>query len=195
MLAQRRIKDLIEAGWCIVDAPDNDHRFAQWKQQALDCLIQLVGPDHAYISYLRESFGRAGKLSVLSGTGILDAAREQLTGSVSRPSDLVETQRTGTIRRIIMRIDYGPNFDEIRDSVENGTWVTFGSTCGEELRCVILEAKLDAESGRAALTVEEQATAQVYFVRYSHRGERRSCGDFVTWRLSRNEIEELRRVS
>ena len=56
-----------------------------------------------------------------------------------------------------MRIDFGPNFDEIRDSVENGTVVTFGTTCGEQLRCVVLDAKMDCESGRAALTVENRA--------------------------------------
>lgn len=34
----------------------------------------------------------------------------------------------------------------------------------------------------------------VYFGRYSYRGERRCCGDLVTWRLNLNEIEELRRT-
>lgn len=94
-----------------------------------------------------------------------------------------------------MRIDYGPNFDEIRDSIQNGTVVTFGSTRGEQVRCIILDAKLDRESGRAALMVEEKGSATVYFVRYSHRGQRRACGDLVTWRLKLNEIEDLRRAS
>lgn len=94
-----------------------------------------------------------------------------------------------------MRIDYGPNFDEIRDSIKNGTVVVFGNTAGDRLRCVVLDAKIDCESGRAALTVEEQDSATVYFGRYSHRGEKKCCGDLVTWRLRRNEIEELRRVS
>jgi hypothetical protein len=94
-----------------------------------------------------------------------------------------------------MRIDFGPNFDEIRDSIENGTVVTFGTTCGEQLRCVVLDAKMDCESGRAALTVVEQATDHIYFARYSHKGGRWSCGDIVTWRLKLKEIEELKRAS
>lgn len=80
MLKQRRIKDLIEAGWRILEASSDDHKCAQWKTQAIDCLTQLLGPDHIYVSYLKETFGRAGSLSVLSATGILDAAREQLSG-------------------------------------------------------------------------------------------------------------------
>ncbi len=94
-----------------------------------------------------------------------------------------------------MRIDYGPNFDEIRNSIRNGTMVTFGNSGGEELRCVILDAKMDRESGRAALMVEERATAIVYFGRYFHRGGKLGCGDLVTWHLKLKEIEELRRAS
>lgn len=93
-----------------------------------------------------------------------------------------------------MRIDCGPSFEEIRDSIQNGTVVTFRSNRGEQLHGVILDAKLDRESGRAALMVEELGTATVYFGRYSYRGERRCCGDLVTWRLNLNEIEELRRT-
>lgn len=195
MVKQRRIKDLIDAGWCILEAPGDDQECAQWKAQALDCLTQLLGPDHIYVSYLRETFGRTGSLSVLSGTGILDAAREQLCGTTLNPSGQMEMKDPDDTRRRIMRIDYGPNFDEIRDSIENGTVVTFGSTRGEQVHCIILDAKLDGESGRAALTVEEQGTATVYFVRYSRRGQRHACGDLVTWRLKLNEIEELRRAS
>lgn len=92
-----------------------------------------------------------------------------------------------------MRIDSGPNFDEIRDSVENGNVVTFRSMRGEEVRGVVVDAKVDAEEGRAALMVEEQTTGAVYFGRYSHRGGRLSCGDLVSWHLRRDAIEELRR--
>jgi len=92
-----------------------------------------------------------------------------------------------------MRIDRGPNFDEIRDSVRSGNIVTFRSIGGEEVRGVVVEAKVDRETGRAALMVEEHITGQVYFARYSPRSGRCSCGDLVSWRLRRNAIEELRR--
>jgi hypothetical protein len=90
-------------------------------------------------------------------------------------------------------IDYGPDFDEIRDSIQNGTVVTFGSSSGEKVRCVVLDAKMDHSSGRAALMLEEESTSNFYFARYTHTGGRWSCGDLVTWRLKLNEIEELRR--
>jgi hypothetical protein len=157
--------------------------------------MQLLGPGHVYVSYLRESFGRPGHLGILSGTGILDAAREHLAGTAEIPSELGNTNGPHTMRRRTMRIDYGPNSDEIRDSVEHGTVVIFGNTSGERLRCVVLDAKMDCGTGRAALTVEEQDTETVYFVRYNHRGGRRSCGDLVTWRLKLREMEELRRAS
>jgi hypothetical protein len=195
MQAHQRIEDLIEAGRCILDASRAHDASAQWKAQALDCLTLLFGPNHVYVSYLRESFGRGGSLGILSATGILDAAREHLTALVRIRPDRTSTQCPHRQRRRTMRIDYGPNFDEIRDSVENGTAVTFGNASGESLKCVVLDAKMDCESGRAALTVEEQGTDTVYFARYNYRGGRRSCGDLVTWRLKLKEMEELRRAS
>ena len=92
-----------------------------------------------------------------------------------------------------MRFDSGPNFDEIRDSIENGKVVTFRSIRGEEVRGVVVDAKVDPEKGRAALMVEEQTTGAVYFARYSHLGGRYSCGDLVSWHLTRDAIQELRR--
>jgi hypothetical protein len=92
-----------------------------------------------------------------------------------------------------MRIDYGPDFDEIRDSVENGTVVTFGTTGGGKVRGIVVDAKVDPERGRAALTVEEETTGAVYFARYTHRGGRWSCGDIVSWRMKLSDIEDLRR--
>lgn len=195
MQSRHRIEDLIQAGWRILNGPGDDQESAQWKARALDCIERLFGPDHIYVSYLRESFGRSGRLSVLSGAGILDAAREQLNEPIPKSSGLMVLQQADTTRRIIVRIDFGPNFDEIRDSIKNGTVVTFGGTCGEELTGVVLDAKLDLESGRASLTVEEQKTSTVYFARYSRRDAGRSCGDLVTWRLRLNEIEDLRRIA
>ncbi|MGO9570756.1 MAG: hypothetical protein ACLP5H_24790 [Desulfomonilaceae bacterium] len=92
-----------------------------------------------------------------------------------------------------MRIDSGPDFDEIRDSAENGKVVTFRNIRGEEVRCVVVDAKVDPEGGRGALMVEEQTAGAVYFGRYSHPGGKQSCGDLVSWRLTRDAIQELRR--
>jgi len=92
-----------------------------------------------------------------------------------------------------MRIDSGPSFDEIRDSVENGKVVSFRSIRGEEVRGVVLDAKVDPERGRAVLMVEEQSTGTVHFARYTHRGGRWSCGDVVSWHLTRSAIQELRK--
>lgn len=93
----------------------------------------------------------------------------------------------------VMRIDSGPTFDEIRDSVKNGKIVTFRSLRREEVRGVAVDAKVDLEKGRAALMVEEQTTGAVYFSRYSHPSGLWSCGEPVSWHLMRDAIQELRR--
>jgi hypothetical protein len=187
------IQNLIEEGWCILDAPGNDTASIRWKNQTVDFLTELLGPDHVYVTYLRDSFDETGKVSILSGTGILDAVGKELVGTRQAFEWNSSLNGCDTTGRTIMRIDYGPDFDEIRDSIQNGTVVTFGSSSGETVRCVVLDAKMDHTSGRAALMLEEQSTSNVYFARYTHTGGRWSCGDLVTWRLKLHEIEELRR--
>jgi hypothetical protein len=92
-----------------------------------------------------------------------------------------------------LRIDSGPNFDEMRGSVENGSVVTFRSGGDQEVRGVVADAKVDPGRGRAGLMVEEQITGAIYFARYSHGDGRSACGELVGWHLTRCAIEELRR--
>jgi hypothetical protein len=151
-----------------------------------DCPLRDIGRDWAYLVELRiESVNFPEKEAGCCET----TTRRDPPRTVRRNGDVSPDM----LRRRIMRIDYGPNFDEIRDSIHNGTVVTFGSSRGEKLRCVVLDAKMDHGSGRAALTVEEQNTSTIYFARYICRAGRNSCGDLVTWRLKLNEMEELRR--
>lgn len=91
-----------------------------------------------------------------------------------------------------MRIDYGPGLDEIRDSVRNGTIVKFSNIRNEEVRGVVLDARVETRTGRVALVMEECGTRLVFFARY-RKGDKWSCGDIVSWKLTRNDIEELRR--
>lgn len=91
-----------------------------------------------------------------------------------------------------MRIDYGPGLEEIRDSVRNGTTVKFSNIRGEEVRGVVLEARAESKVGRVSLVLEEIGTGLVFFARY-RIGGKWSCGDIVSWKLTRNDIEELRR--
>jgi len=91
-----------------------------------------------------------------------------------------------------MRIDYGPGLDEIRDSVRNGSIVRFSNIRGEEVRGLVLDARVESKIGRVALVLEEIGTGLVFFARY-RVGGKWSCGDIVSWQLKRNDIEELRR--
>lgn len=92
-----------------------------------------------------------------------------------------------------MRIDRGPTLDEIRDSVANGTLVTFSNVNGEQVRGGVLDAKLDRGIGRVSLVLEESETGLVWFARYRYGNVRWSCGDIGTWNLKRTEIEHLKR--
>lgn len=92
-----------------------------------------------------------------------------------------------------MRIDQGPTLEEIRESVRTGKVLRFTTVHGEEMRGVAVSARIDHQSGRVMLVLEEAATGMLAFARYLRRGQRWSCGDIVLWRVGRSQVEELRR--
>lgn len=80
MYVEHTINDLIETGWYILDTRTDEAAASKWKTQALDCLTSLLGPDHVYVTHLKDFFRKAGRGSLLAGTGILTAAKEELAG-------------------------------------------------------------------------------------------------------------------
>jgi hypothetical protein len=46
MYSGKRLDDLIEAGWHVVDSEFDADAFYFWKKKALDFLTDFVGPDH-----------------------------------------------------------------------------------------------------------------------------------------------------
>ena len=72
------IDDLIRAGWIIIDASKDEEAAARWKTRALECLTGLLGGDHVYVANLKNFLRRPGRGSLLAGTGILTAAKEEL---------------------------------------------------------------------------------------------------------------------
>jgi hypothetical protein len=80
MYVEHFINDLIEKGWSSLDAGTDEAAISSWKAQTLDCLTFLLGPDHIYVTHLRDVFRKARTDTLLAGTGILTAAREELAG-------------------------------------------------------------------------------------------------------------------
>lgn len=72
------IDRLIAAGRSLLDGNWNVTAFEKWRRRALECLRAFFGADHAYTLYFREFVRHAEKSQLLTGTGLLFAAREQL---------------------------------------------------------------------------------------------------------------------
>ena len=58
----------------------DDQAFTEWQTQSLTYLINLLGPDHTYVSSFRERIKRGFRGTVEAGKGILQAVREDITG-------------------------------------------------------------------------------------------------------------------
>ncbi|MBI4962754.1 MAG: hypothetical protein HY913_05695 [Desulfomonile tiedjei] len=48
MMVEKRIDDMIEAGWHVLDSDFDTAAFQHWRKQAFKCVNDLLGPDHTY---------------------------------------------------------------------------------------------------------------------------------------------------
>jgi hypothetical protein len=76
MSVEKRIDDLIDAGWHVLDSDFDVTAFRQWRERAVDCLDSLLGPDHTYSRHFRDYVNRQEPKSILAAGGILTAAKE-----------------------------------------------------------------------------------------------------------------------
>jgi len=68
MFAEKRIDDLIEAGWHVLDSDFDAAAFQHWRKQAFKCLTDLLGPDHTYTKSFRKHVqSLEGKKSLYMG--------------------------------------------------------------------------------------------------------------------------------
>ena len=77
MSIERRIDDLIEAGWGVVDSDFDPIAFHHWRRRAFDCLTAMVGQDHVYTRHFENFVQQGGETDLLAANGILSAAKEQ----------------------------------------------------------------------------------------------------------------------
>lgn len=79
MLAEKRIDDLIEAGWRVLETDFDPRAFQVWRSRAFDCLTVLLGSKHAYTLRFADYVRQAERMDALAGEGILSAAREEIS--------------------------------------------------------------------------------------------------------------------
>jgi len=77
MTLEHRLDHLIRTGWHVIESDFDSNAFVEWRRSAVDCLVALVGPDHLYTRHFLDHVRRAASRSVLTGRGILIAAKEE----------------------------------------------------------------------------------------------------------------------
>ena len=82
MLSEKRIDDLIEAGWHVLEGGLDESAFQNWRREAFKCLAAMLGPKHAYTLYFEKYVRHYPRAGLLTGGGILSAAKEEMVNSV-----------------------------------------------------------------------------------------------------------------
>jgi hypothetical protein len=82
MLSEKRIDDLIEAGWHVLESDFDKDAFQSWRREAFKFLTAMLGPEHAYTRYFEKYVHNYPRAGLLTGGGILSAAKEQMGNSV-----------------------------------------------------------------------------------------------------------------
>lgn len=83
MQAEHTIDNFMQLGWRILHSSKDEATFAQWKTRALEYLMAILGPDHAYCVRLRSVIEETGTCGLLAGIGILAAAGQELSNDAS----------------------------------------------------------------------------------------------------------------
>ncbi len=75
--AKQNFEGLIKAGWDVIDGDFDEIAFLEWRRTAVEYLTETLGSDHYYTKRFSNKVLQAEAVGVLSGTGLLSAAREQ----------------------------------------------------------------------------------------------------------------------
>jgi hypothetical protein len=73
MYSGKRLDDLIEAGWHVVDSEYDAEALCYWKKKVLDFLTDFVGPDHACTQSFRHCVQQTELFDQFDGCEILAA--------------------------------------------------------------------------------------------------------------------------
>jgi hypothetical protein len=79
MSPDRRIDELIEAGWNVLNTDFNLSALQDWREKAFHFLLAELGTDHPYTRKFSDYVRPEGKECLLAGQGVLIAAKEGRT--------------------------------------------------------------------------------------------------------------------
>ncbi len=77
-MSLKRLDDLIEIAWHVVNTDFDPRAMCQWKKQAFDYLAENLGHDHYYTQYFKNCVEELEQPNLLAGSGILTAAKEEM---------------------------------------------------------------------------------------------------------------------
>ncbi len=76
-----RIEDLIESAWGVIYADFDRTALHQWRRRALDCLSDMLGPDHVYTQHFANLVRQSKKREPLVASGIPTASEKRIAGT------------------------------------------------------------------------------------------------------------------
>ena len=74
-MIENKIDALIDAGWRVLDSDFTERAFQEWREQAFDCVVALCGESHPYTDYFKRGLQKTRESGILTGVGLLAAAR------------------------------------------------------------------------------------------------------------------------
>ena len=78
MSAEQKFEQIIRAGWDVVARDFHEIAVLKWRKRSCEFLTEMLGPDHPYTLNLGAKASKAGAMSILSGLGVLCAAKESM---------------------------------------------------------------------------------------------------------------------
>ena len=93
MDAVKRLEELIEAGWDVIETDFQEDAFQQWREKAYKYIVSTVGEDHPYAGYFRQYVRKSKPTDVLAGGGILIATKEDVSANRHKEGRLAGAKR------------------------------------------------------------------------------------------------------
>jgi hypothetical protein len=87
MYEGKSIDDLIEAGWYVLDSNFDEIAVRSWRDRALICLTDLLGPEHVYTQQFADWVRHGERVNLMAAGGVLVAAKEIALKALSVADD------------------------------------------------------------------------------------------------------------
>jgi hypothetical protein len=78
MSDEQRFEEMIKAGWNVVARDLHEIAILKWRKRSCEFLSEMLGPEHSYTLNLGDKASKASAMCILSGLGVLCAAKESM---------------------------------------------------------------------------------------------------------------------